>query len=80
MFCSFKVPTRRAFREPERQAPPFDPRSPLRMSGLRSPPPVSNGPRGGGGGGVEGGGEEGARRDGAWTVRTSACGIFLGRR
>ena len=36
---------------------------------------VSNGPRGGGGGagggGSEGGGEGGARRDGAWTARTS---------
>lgn len=45
------------------------------MSGLRSPPPVSNGSRGGGGGG-ERGGEAGARRDAAWTARTSDRGIL----
>lgn len=48
------------------------------MSGLCSLPPVSNGSRGGGSGGSGGerGGEGGARRDAAWTARTSGRGIL----
>lgn len=51
------------------------------MSGVRSPPSVSNGQRGGGGdsssssGGSEGGGEGGARRDAIQTAPNSGCGI-----
>lgn len=41
------------------------------MSILCSPPPVSNGSRGGG----ARGGDGGARRDAAWTARTSGRGI-----
>lgn len=42
------------------------------MSTLCSPPPVSNGSRGGG----ARGGDGGARRDAAWTARTSGRGVF----